>query len=360
MRNRIRLFPTMTALAAVVVSFGITSTSLAEPDSKSDKRLKRLLQRSPQSDANKDGVLTLTEAKVFLKSQRAKQAKRNRARVKPTHADIKYGEHSRHVIDLYLAESNGPTPLVIYIHGGGFVGGNKRGVSEKLIQTMHTEGISVAAIHYRFIREHQFPVPFTDAARAVQFLRHHAKKFHLNPNRFAATGGSAGAGISLWLATRDDMADPNSEDPVSRQSTRISCASVGGAQVSYDPRFWKAVGLAKGLQHPSFPLMFGVPADDPFNDPKKIAIAKACAPIEHVSKDDPPVYFRYGVPDELSDKTSRNAVVHHPRHGQLFKKKMDKLGIECHLVYPGGPQVKLSSEQFLIKHLKRESDAGKR
>jgi acetyl esterase/lipase len=360
MRNRFPSLRTIITLAAILLSFAITSTSLAEPDSNSDERLKRLLQRAPQADANKDGVLTRTEAQAFLKKRRAKQPNRRQSRVKPTHSDIKYGEHARHVIDLYLAKSDEPTPLVIYIHGGGFVGGDKRGVSGNLIQAMHGEGISVAAIHYRFIRDHPFPVPFTDAARAVQFLRHHAKKYNLDADRFAATGGSAGAGISLWLATRDDMADPISDDPVSRQSTRISCASVGGAQVSYDPRFWKAVGLAKGLQHPSFPLMFGVPAGDPFDDPKKIAVAEACAPIEHVSQDDPPVYFRYGVPDELSDKTSQGAVVHHPRHGQLFKKKMDRLGIECHLAYPGGPKVKLSSEQFLIKHLKRTTDPQKK
>jgi acetyl esterase len=360
MRNRIRAFTTILTFATALVSFGLTSISRAEDDSKTDKRLERLLKLAPQADANKDGVLTLTEAKAFLKTRRAKQASRNRLRVKPTHANIKYGKHPRHVIDLYPAKSNNPTPLVIYIHGGGFVGGSKNGVSGKLIQAMHKEGISVAAIHYRFIRDHQFPIPFTDAARAVQFLRHHAKKYNLDSNRFAATGGSAGAGISLWLATRDDMADPKSDDPISRQSTRIICASVGGAQVSYDPRFWRAIGLAKGLRHPSFPLMFGVPSDDPFTDPQKAAIAKACAPIEHVSKDDPPVYFQYGVPDKLSDKTSLGAVVHHPRHGQLFKKKMDKLGIECHLVYPDGPKVKLSSGQFLIKHLKRANDTKKK
>jgi len=351
-------FPKIIAWAAVLLAFASTSTSLAEPDSNSDKRLERLLQRAPQADANKDGVLTLKEAQAFLKEQRTKQANRNRARAKATHTDIKYGEHERHVIDLYLAESNKPTPLVIYIHGGGFVGGDKRGVSGNVIQTMHKEGISVAAIHYRFIRDHLFPAPFTDAARAVQFLRHHAQKYNLDPDRFAATGGSAGAGISLWLATGDDMADPKSDDPVSRQSTRLRCTSVSGAQVSYDPRFWREVGLGKGLQHPSFPLMFGVPSADPFDDPQKIAIAEACAPLEHVSQGDPPVYFRYGVPDELSDKTSLGAVVHHPRHGQLFKKKMDDLGIECHLVYPGGPDAKLSSEEFLIKHLTRATDAG--
>ena len=348
MRIRTRSFVT---LAAGLLLSVITSTSLAQSDSNSDARIKRLFQRSPEADANKDGVLTLKEAQAFLKEQRRKQPNRDAQRAQPTHADVMYGEHQRHAIDLYLVKSKQPTPLVIYIHGGGFVGGDKQGVSGRLIQSMHKAGISVAAIHYRFIREHRFPVPFTDSARAVQFLRHHAKKYNLDADRFAATGGSAGAGISLWLATHDDMADPKSDDPVSRQSTRISCASVGGAQVSYDPRFWRELGLAKGLQHSSFSLMYGVPSDDPFKDPKKIAIAEDCAPIEHVSRDDPPVYFQYGVPDELSEKTSLGAVVHHPRHGQLFKKKMDSLGIECHLVYPGGPKAKLSTEEFLIKHL---------
>lgn len=356
MRNRNII---LVALATSLLPF-TASTLLAQADSNSDERIKRLFQRAPEADTDKDGVLTLKEARAFLKAQREKQPNRNRERVQPTHKDIKYGEHERHAIDLYLAESDQPTPLVIYIHGGGFVGGDKRSVSGGMIRSMHQAGISVAAIHYRFIREQQFPVPFTDSARAVQFLRHNAKKYNLDTKRFAATGGSAGAGISLWLATRDDMADPESGDPVSRQSTRISCASVGGAQVSYDPRFWRENGLAKGLQHSSFPLMYGVSSDDPFKDPKKIAVAEACAPIEHVTEDDPPIYFQYGVPDELSDDTSLGAVVHHPRHGQLFKKKMDSLGLECHVQFPGGPRQQLSSAEFLIKHLTKVSaDSGR-
>nr|MBC8290439.1 alpha/beta hydrolase fold domain-containing protein [Planctomycetota bacterium] len=268
MRIRISAF---IILAAALLLFIPASFLQAQQDSNSDERIKRLFQRSPEADTDKDGVLTLKEAQAFLKTQRKKQPNRSRERAKPTHADVKYGEHERHAIDLYLVESEQPTPLLIYIHGGGFVGGDKRGVSAGLIQSMHKAGISVAAIHYRFIREHHFPIPFTDSARAVQFLRHNAKKYNLDANRFAATGGSAGAGISLWLATRDDMAEPKSDDPVSRQSTRISCASVGGAQVSYDPRFWRKIGLAKGLQHSSFSLMYGVPSNDPFEDPKKIA-----------------------------------------------------------------------------------------
>jgi acetyl esterase/lipase len=57
-----------------------------------------------------------------------------------------------------------------------------------------------------------------DGARAVQYLRSRAKEWNLDPARVAATGGSAGAGISLWLAFHADLADPKSKDPVARQS----------------------------------------------------------------------------------------------------------------------------------------------
>lgn len=330
------------------------AVNVSAQDSTSDERLKRLLERAPEADTNRDGVLTRQEAQAWLRTRRERQPDRNRNLPKPTHVNVSYGEDARQVVDLYLAESDRPTPLLVYIHGGGFVGGNKRTLSPNLLQAMHREGISVAAIHYRFIGKHQFPVPFQDAARCIQFLRHHAARYNLNAERFAATGGSAGAGISLWLATHDDMAEPEAEDPVRRQSTRLRCASVSGAQVSYDPRFWRKHGLEKGLQHSSFSLMYGVSADEPFDDPVKVAIAEECAPIRHLSQDDPPVYFRYSVPDELNDRTSLGAVVHHPRHGKLFQKEMQRLGIECHVACPGEEPPPVSSQDFLVRHLKAE------
>ena len=95
MRHRDSLVLTIISLAAALLVVASTASSAAEADSNSDERLKRLLQRAPQADANKDGVLTLKEAQAFLKEQRAKQSERNRARAKPTHADIKYGDHER-------------------------------------------------------------------------------------------------------------------------------------------------------------------------------------------------------------------------------------------------------------------------
>ncbi len=110
MRNRISSYPAIIVLVAAMVSLTTTSASLAQSDSNSDKRLERLLQRAPQADANKDGVLTADEARAFVREQLAKYGNRRQPRIQPTHADIKYGEDARHVIDLYLAKSEQPTP----------------------------------------------------------------------------------------------------------------------------------------------------------------------------------------------------------------------------------------------------------
>src|SRR5207253_11448306 len=153
------------------------------------------------------------------------------ARLPPTFANVKYGPHERNVLDLWQAESKQPTPVLVSIHGGGFVAGNKS-VQPQLLKDCLDSGISVAAINYRYSTQAIAPAPFQDGARAVQFLRSKAKEWNIDPKRFAATGGSAGAGISLWLGFHKDMAGAKSGDPVLRQSTRLACMVVFDGQTS--------------------------------------------------------------------------------------------------------------------------------
>jgi len=133
------------------------------------------------------------------------------------------------VMDVWLAKSDKPTPVLVSIHGGGFRGGNKS-VSGALLKQCLDSGISVVAITYRFSNEAIAPAQFLDSARAIQFIRHNAKEWNLDTTRIAATGGSAGAGISLWLGFHDDLADPDSDDPVLRELTRLTCMMVNGGQ----------------------------------------------------------------------------------------------------------------------------------
>ncbi len=162
----------------------------------------------------------------------------------PTIADFVYGTDSaRQRFDFWKAESDTPTPLVHLIHGGGWKGGDKSGFGNNQIQKYLKEGISVAAINYRFINQAMeqgvtppVKAPLLDAARALQTLRAHAEEWNLDPQKVGATGSSAGACTSLWLALHDDLADPSSSDPVARQSTRLACVAVVGAQTSLDPQ----------------------------------------------------------------------------------------------------------------------------
>jgi hypothetical protein len=104
-------------------------------------------------------------------------------------------------------------------------------------------GISVVSINYRYSWQAQLadvkpPVtwPLRDAARAMQFVRSKAAEWNIDKQRIGASGGSAGACSSLWLAFHDDLANPKSDDPIARESTRLWCAAVTGAQTSLDPK----------------------------------------------------------------------------------------------------------------------------
>ncbi len=286
----------------------------AERSSATDEQLKRLLERFPQADLNRDGVLTQREARTY-REQLQTQRKQPPAveRPQPTEADVKYGPHDRHVLDFWKAKSDQPTPVIVFIHGGGFVGGSKNGVSAALLKKCLDEEISVASIHYRFVTTDPFPAPQHDGARAIQFLRHQAKDWNIDPERMAAYGGSAGAGISLWLAFHNDLADPQSDDPVLRQSSRVAAVGSFGGQTSYDPHVIEAWIGGRANEHPSVFKCYGVRTLEELNDPKLQPLYDEVSAIKHLTADDPPVYLAYNEPDRpLPENAGPGQGIHHP------------------------------------------------
>ncbi|MCI0464372.1 MAG: alpha/beta hydrolase, partial [Gemmataceae bacterium] len=178
-----------------------------------------------------------------LWTQEQKKQDQKPTRPAPTAANVAYGSHERQVLDFWQAKADRPTPLVLYIHGGGWQNGDKNSLGAAAIKRYLDNGISVAAINYRYVKQAvglkidpPVKAPLEDAARALQFIRSKAGEWNLDRKRIGATGGSAGACSSLWLAFHDDRADPKSSDPVARESTRLYCAAVSGAQVSLDPK----------------------------------------------------------------------------------------------------------------------------
>jgi acetyl esterase/lipase len=283
----------------------------------------------------------------------------------PTVANVPYGSHERQVLDFYKADSPKPTPLLFFIHGGGWVAGDKSGVGE--LEACLKAGISVVSINYRYSWQAQLagvmpPVqwPLEDAARALQFVRSRAQEWNIDKQRIGASGGSAGACSSLYLAFHDDMADPKSRDPIARESTRLWCAAVSGAQTSLDPKQLKEWtpnsrygGHAFGFMDPNERKTRDTRFAE-FLEKRESVLKwiKMYSPYELVSKDDPPVYLYYSsapaIGQEQKDPT------HTSNYGVKLQEHCREIGDECELVYPGAPDVKHKSiAEFLIDTLKK-------
>ena len=313
----------------------------AQRTSENTPRLKEALQKYPDADANKDGVLTEDEARAYLAKLRKAKEQPAKYEIAPTHANVKYGSYERNVLDLWLAKRGDgkPTPLAVFIHSGGFVSGDKSQVGMSLVRHYLAAGISVAAINYRLLDSGPFPLPMLDGARALQFLRYRADEYQLNKNRFACFGGSAGGCMSMWLAFHDDLADPKNPDPVLRESTRITCAAPDAGQSSVDMKTLAQWFHCDNLrEHPSLRPLFGIKSSEEFDKPEIVALVKEASPITHLTSDDPPIFASYGQPNTpVDENTSPGTWVHHPCFGIKLKEQMDRLHLECHLQYPGGP-----------------------
>jgi acetyl esterase/lipase len=323
------------------------------------------LSQTPRDEAK---AKAKAKAKGKAKAKAGAKAKSNQP--PPTFANVPYGDHSRQVLDFYQAKSSTPTPLVVYIHGGGWVNGDKARVGTVDLKKLLESGISVAAINYRFIPMAQeagvsppVKAPLEDAARAIQFLRSKAGEWNIDKTRVGATGGSAGACSSLWLLMHDDMAKPDSSDPVARESTRLTAAAVVGAQTSLDAkqlRAWmpnmqygghafgfRKEGQARGQEFQTFYE----------HRDEVLPWIKEYSPYEQAGPGDPPVFLDY----PSQDKTARvGEEQKDPTHsavlGLMLQEKLKEHGVEAHLSYPGHKDPDYAdSTAFLIAKLKPSS-----
>ena len=328
--------------------------------SHSERNLQKILQRFPQADLNKDGKLTQDEARKFNQKRRKNRdaSANRRVRPKPTHADVAYGKHEKQSFDIWLAKSKDgkPTPLAIFIHGGGFRGGDKKQGHHQPIQRYLDAGISFATMNYRLTNSGPYPMPMHDAARGLQWIRHKAQEWNIDPERIACFGGSAGAGISLWLAFHDDLADSKSKDLIARESTRIIAAAISNGQCTYDLSTFRDIFQVENLKmHEALYPFYQVKDDEEFQSERVKQLMKDASAITHLDKlDKVPVFAEYRTngPSEITENTSPGVWVHHYRLGEYLKQKMEKLGLECHLTYGRKPVNGFHDQhEFLIQQL---------
>ncbi|MEO2035251.1 MAG: alpha/beta hydrolase [Planctomycetaceae bacterium] len=239
----------------------------------------------------------------------------------PAHTDVAYDDdHKSQCVDVYLAKSDKPTPVMIYIHGGGWRAGSKQSVPGWLKAFVTAGELSVVAVEYRFTDVATHPAQVNDCLRAIQFVRQNAEKWNIDPKRLGVTGGSAGGHLSAYVALHDDAAQADSDDPVERQSSRVSCAvSFAG------PTDWTLLSSIEH-RHPAYRQLIGYEPDTPATQ-LKASLVKDVSPISFVTRDDPPVMQVHGDTDRIVPL----------KHAANLHAKLRSAGVKAELVViPGG------------------------
>lgn len=290
----------------------------------------------------------------------------DKARATPaTHTDVPYGTHFRQTLDVWLAPSEKPAPVVFYIHGGGWGAQDKTDIHQHLdVRAFLDAGIAVASVNYRFLVDAQaagvtppLQWPLQDAARALQFLRSRAAEWRLDPSRIAAAGVSAGGCSSLWLAMHDDLADPASSDPVARESTRLLLTVTKAPQPSLDPQQlleWipnseyggHAFGYTGKTRRETFAPFLA-------NRDRHLDDLRRWSPIAHASADDPPAYVLTTKEDKPPVKGEpQTDPTHSAVLGLLLQDTLKPLGVPCEVRHPFDGRPPATLQDLLMQNLR--------
>lgn len=200
--------------------------------------------------------------------------------------------HARQVMDLFYAPEGPRRPVVVWIHGGAWLSGDKSAnPALRLLQT----GYAVAGINYRLSHHRTYPAQLEDCKAAIRFLRDKADEYNLDPDRIAVWGASAGGHLASLVGVTGDTADFDGKNP-----PRISSA-VQAVVSFYAPtdftKMTEQSGPDSRIDHdaPNSPesRLLGAPAR---KNPKLAAKAN---PITYISKSDPPFLLVHGDDDQV-------------------------------------------------------------
>ncbi len=236
--------------------------------------------------------------------------------------DVEYARagNKQLLLDLYLPEGAGPFPVIVWIHGGGWVGGDKDG--GPAIRQM-SRGYAVASINYRLSYEAKFPAQIEDCKAAVRWLRANAATYNLDANRIGAWGSSAGGHLAALLGTSAEVIDLEGNLSNAAFSSRL--------QAVVD---W--YGPTDLLRMNQQALPCNVVNHDAELSPESLLIGCAIQtckdktdranPLRYVTPDDPPFLIQHGTADCLVP----------PLQSQILHDALQAIGLSSTLIYLQG------------------------
>jgi acetyl esterase/lipase len=198
---------------------------------------------------------------------------------------------SKHLLDIYLpANAKGKFPLLIFIHGGGWLSNDKyadMGYMRKTVAEIISNGIALASIDYRFSTQAVFPAQIQDCNRAISFLYDSAGKYGFDRDRFAVMGFSAGGHLAslVGLSKNNDISAFYMNGTSKVFSFKAIVDFYGPAELILFPG-------RNNAKSPEAILIGAAPLDRP-------DLAKAASPVTYVDRKDPPFLIIHGEKDEL-------------------------------------------------------------
>jgi acetyl esterase/lipase len=240
-------------------------------------------------------------------------------------------------LDVYLPRNGAkPAPTVVYIHGGGWVGGTKESVVLRLLPYMKL-GMAVVNVEYRLARVSLAPAAVADCRCALRWVVEHAEEHGFDTSRIVVTGGSAGGHLSLTTGMLDSSAGLDNECPGNKPLKVAAIVNFYGITDVND--------LLGGPNEKSYAVRWlGSLADAQ-------QVARRVSPLTYVRKGLPPILTIHGDADPTVPY----------QHAVRLKQALDAAGVPNELLtIPGGKhggftneetlQIQKTIDQFLTKH----------
>ena len=240
---------------------------------------------------------------------------------------------------MYVPKGDGPFPLILWVHGGGWEGGSKDGGGP--VVNLVGRGYVVASTNYRLSRHAPFPAQIHDVKGAVRYLRANAKKYKIDPDRIGVAGASAGGHLVALLGTSGDVKELEGDVGPKDVSSRVQCVID-----FFGPTDLLKLSPANAKENPVTRLLGGSTKD-------KRELAVSANPITYVSKGDPPILIVHGDKDPVVPLSQ----------SELLHDALKKAGVDATLkVVPEAghgngiftPELAKEYVEFFEKHLKKK------
>jgi acetyl esterase/lipase len=211
------------------------------------------------------------------------------------HNDIAYANDTlkKHLLDVYLpAQASGKLPLVIWVHGGGWMTNDKfadMGYMKSTVKGFLDNGYALASIDYRFSTTAPFPAQLQDCNQAIEFLYQHASTYNIDRERIALVGFSAGGHLASLLGLSNNNPMPQFYATQKKPSFKIKAVVD-----FYGPSDFLAFSSSPEMLKSDNPISLLLGAS-PIKRPD---LAKVASPTSYVDKDDPPFLIIHGEKDQ--------------------------------------------------------------